>query len=308
MACIAGRGSFDDAASAMLCQLLSRAGVTTRRVSHGEVSRDRIAQLDLSGVSVVALSYLDMTGSASHLRYLVRRLRQHAPKVTIVVGLWPAGEEQEQRAQQATREQAIGADAYVGSLRQAIDTIGNLRSVGASDREVGEPVGPESPPLHHHRLHHYRDTSSASGLLVCRSPEGRPQVAAATPAALIGHRLLERVELQVAAGTSSSVRNRHSDWPPMIVTAIAERCAPPMPRPSAVGMQAGDDRARSSSESAAAGCGTPRSIASRSGTPRAPQHVGVVHLQDRVLLDDAEQQQDAERAPQVQRAARSPRS
>ena len=44
----------------------------------------------------------------------------------------------------------------------------------------------------------------------------------------------------------------------------------------------------------------------RSGTPRRAQHVGVVHLQNRVLLDDAEEEQDAERAPQIQRAAGRP--
>ena len=108
-----------------------------------------------------------------------------------------------------------------------------------------------------------------------------------------------------ATGTSSSVRNRHSDWPPMTVTAIAARPVPPMPRPSAVGIRPamiakvviriGRSRVRHAS-----------TIASRSGMPCRAQRVGVVDLQDRVLLHDAEQQEHAERAPQVQRPAGRP--
>jgi hypothetical protein len=46
-------------------------------------------------------------------------------------------------------------------------------------------------------------------------------------------------------------------------------------------------------------------IASCSGRPCA-QHVRVVDLQDRVLLDDPEEQQDPQRAPQIQRPAGRP--
>jgi hypothetical protein len=44
-----------------------------------------------------------------------------------------------------------------------------------------------------------------------------------------------------ATGTSSSVRNRQSDWPPMMVTAIADRCVPPIPSPTPW-QKPGDDR------------------------------------------------------------------
>lgn len=119
VACVAGRGPFDDAVSAMISQLLSRRGVRTRVVTHDDVSRERVGRLDLLDVNVVVLSYLDLSGSTSHLRYLVRRLRQHAPGVRIVVGLWPAGDP----ADDTARKQAVGADAYVASLRQALERI-----------------------------------------------------------------------------------------------------------------------------------------------------------------------------------------
>lgn len=115
VACVAGRGAFDDAVSAMLCQVLERAGLPTRAVRHADVSRDNIAQLDLTDVAVVVLSYLDMDGASAHLRYLVKRLRHHAPDAAIVVGLWPGAE----ATTDADAREAIGADAYVGTLAEA---------------------------------------------------------------------------------------------------------------------------------------------------------------------------------------------
>ena len=76
-------------------------------------------RLGSSDVKVIVLSYLDMSDSTSHLRYLVRRLRQHAPGVRIIVGLWHAGDQVED----AARRQAVGADAYVGSLRQTLEWV-----------------------------------------------------------------------------------------------------------------------------------------------------------------------------------------
>ncbi len=119
VACIAGRGPFDDAVSAMACQLLSRHGLQARVVAHDDVSRERVGRLDLLDVKVVVLSYLDLSGSTSHLRYLVRRLRQHSPGIRIIVGLWAAGD----AAEDAARRQAVGADAYVSSLREMLECV-----------------------------------------------------------------------------------------------------------------------------------------------------------------------------------------
>jgi hypothetical protein len=60
-----------------------------------------------------------MTGSSSHLRFLVRRLRQHAAGTAVVVGLWPGGDADAE----SLRREAIGADVYVSSLREALDGV-----------------------------------------------------------------------------------------------------------------------------------------------------------------------------------------
>ena len=118
IACVGGRGPFDDVVSTMLAQLLARQGVASRRVPHTFVSREAIAQLDLSEVKVVTVSCLELAGTPAHLRYLIRRLRQRAPGATFIAGLWPPGEAVLNDPQ---LQAALGADHCVASLRQAID-------------------------------------------------------------------------------------------------------------------------------------------------------------------------------------------
>ena len=104
----------------MLVQLLCARGMAARAVGNGAVSRDMIVGLDLDGVDVIAISYLQLEGSPAQLRYLVRRLRGQAPDARIVVGLWPQGEA---ALNDPAIQQALGADAYVESLAAAVDDI-----------------------------------------------------------------------------------------------------------------------------------------------------------------------------------------
>ena len=133
IACIAGRGPFDDAVAAMASQLLGRQGIATRIVPHDAVSRTAIATLDLDGVAVVMLSYLDLAGTPAHLRYLVRRLRQRAPAARIVVGIWPEGEKV---LSDPDLQRSVGADDHVGTLHDAV-TVG----VAALRQADGPPRG-----------------------------------------------------------------------------------------------------------------------------------------------------------------------
>ena len=117
--CVSGRGTLDDALTAILVQLLAQRGFQARRVPHGGVARDRIGALPVGNAAVILVSYLDWSGSAARLKYLVRRLRRHAPAVKIIVGLWTA--DSDGAAAEGGRSQAIGADVYVSSLRSALD-------------------------------------------------------------------------------------------------------------------------------------------------------------------------------------------
>ncbi|MGR6330330.1 AI-2E family transporter [Sphingomonas sp. XXL09] len=126
--CIAGRGVLDDAVAAMLEQLLAKRGFGVSRVSHEAGSRVNIYRLDVSRARLVCISYLQISGSPSKLRYLIRRIRSRAGNVPILVGLWPEGE-----AALTSREiqQTLGADVYVGSLGAAVEA--------SLEHAVGDP-------------------------------------------------------------------------------------------------------------------------------------------------------------------------
>ena len=85
--CVAGRGSLDEASAAMLAQLLQKHGIGARVVPSEAVSVPNLFRLDVTGVQMAFLCYLE-PGSFSNPCYLVRRLRRKLPKATIVAGFW----------------------------------------------------------------------------------------------------------------------------------------------------------------------------------------------------------------------------
>jgi AI-2E family transporter len=143
VACVAGRGPFDEVVSRMLAQLLAQQGVVSRGIPHTVVSRETIAQLNLSAVKVIIVSYLELTAAPAHLRYLIRRLRQRAPQAALITGLWSPPTDAPATEQDA--KQALGADRYVASLREAFDAaLAALRNLSASDGPAVRIVSPES--------------------------------------------------------------------------------------------------------------------------------------------------------------------
>jgi predicted PurR-regulated permease PerM len=132
--CVAGRGSLDEAAAAMLAQLLTKEGIGVRVVPSAAVSAPNMFRLDVTGVQMVCLSYLE-PGDFTNARYLVRRLRRKLARAPIVVGFWTLSEEE------ATRRNALqetGASDVVTSLRQAADLVSTVA------KEAIRP--PETPP------------------------------------------------------------------------------------------------------------------------------------------------------------------
>ena len=136
--CVAGRGPLDEASSAMLAQLLRKHGLGARVTPYRAVSREGIRDLDVTGVAMVCISYLDITGNPAHLRYLLERVRRRAPGVPVLVGLWPVGE---RVLTDAALGREVGADVYVSSLRDAVEAClraaeGATRGPGVGDREA----------------------------------------------------------------------------------------------------------------------------------------------------------------------------
>ena len=139
--CIAGRGSLDEAAAAMLGQLLEKLGIAARVVPSEAVAAASIFRLDGMGVQMICLSYLE-PGGFTNARYLVRRLRRKLPGVPILAGFWTLSED-EARHRDALRE--TGADLIVTSLQQA---AGRCRKAAAP--RAGTPAPPHirvAPPV-----------------------------------------------------------------------------------------------------------------------------------------------------------------
>jgi len=117
--CIAGRGPLDEAASAMLAQLLGKHGLGNRLVGYEEVGRDAVEHLDVSGVRMACISYLDISGTPAHLRYLVRRLHQRLPKgAPILVGLWPS---EDPALKDKQVQSTLGADLFTSTLSDTVE-------------------------------------------------------------------------------------------------------------------------------------------------------------------------------------------
>ena len=73
--------------------------------------------MPVDGVAMICVSYLEITGKQTHLRYLLRRLRARLPHASILVGLWPADDP----FLAATDLRGMtGADHYVSTLREAV--------------------------------------------------------------------------------------------------------------------------------------------------------------------------------------------
>ena len=91
-----------------------------RLVGYDEVSRNNISTLETTGVAMVCISFLDISGNPAHLRYLIQRLRQRLPQETpILVGHWPA---EDSTLKDEKIKVAVGADYFTSSLEQVVSS------------------------------------------------------------------------------------------------------------------------------------------------------------------------------------------
>ena len=125
----------------MLAQLLRKHGLGARVLPHEAVSRESIARLDTTGVAMVCISYLEISGSPAHLRYLLRRLRQKLPKAPLLVGLWPT---EDIILTDASLRSQVGADHYVVTLREALRV--SLEAAEAAASAAPPPEQPAATP------------------------------------------------------------------------------------------------------------------------------------------------------------------
>ena len=85
--CIAGRGPLDEAAALLLVDMLDKYGIGARVAASDQTSAAQIETLDIEGVRVACVSYLE-PGSYKNARYQVRRLRKRLPGVPVMAIFW----------------------------------------------------------------------------------------------------------------------------------------------------------------------------------------------------------------------------
>jgi predicted PurR-regulated permease PerM len=117
--CVAGRGSLDEAAAAMLVDLLHKCGIAARVVPSPAVSAANIGGFNAGEAQTICLSYLEPGGFTS-ARYLARRLRRKLPRAKILLGLWTLGEAGGDHAN-AIKE--TGVEIVITSLGEAFAQI-----------------------------------------------------------------------------------------------------------------------------------------------------------------------------------------
>jgi predicted PurR-regulated permease PerM len=131
--CLAGRTPIDQAACAILAQLVEREHVAARVRGPESLSISGVSRLDTNGVDALCIVYLGRQ-SLAVVRYSVRRLRKRFPGVPIAVCLWGS-------VDLGPTIEAAQANETINSLREAVAFCTRVEST----RRAREPAAERVP-------------------------------------------------------------------------------------------------------------------------------------------------------------------
>ena len=117
--CIGGRSALDEAAAAILAEVLKKRGLGAKALGPEAISAAHIASLAGTEAKLVCLSYLGSGTGPAHVRYLVRRLRRILPPSTAILVCYWSDADEAPAAKELLK--AAEADAYATSLPQAVE-------------------------------------------------------------------------------------------------------------------------------------------------------------------------------------------
>ena len=137
--CLAGRTPIDQAACAILAQLVEREHVTARVLGPDSLSISGVSRLNPDGVEALCIFYLGRQ-SLAVVRYSVRRLRKRFPGVPIAVCLWGS-------VDLAPTVEAAQADATINSLRDAVAFCAKTGTSRRAQQTPSEAVLASAVPL-----------------------------------------------------------------------------------------------------------------------------------------------------------------
>ncbi|UDL89459.1 AI-2E family transporter [Mesorhizobium sp. PAMC28654] len=116
--CAGGRGELDDAAAAMLAQVLEVQGATASKAGFADMEPSSIRGLELDMIDTVVVGFLNRD-SVKHARFLVRRLKRAKAALRVGIVFWSeAGNEDKEAA--AKLAQDINADFVALGMVDAV--------------------------------------------------------------------------------------------------------------------------------------------------------------------------------------------
>ncbi|MBZ9681702.1 MULTISPECIES: AI-2E family transporter [unclassified Mesorhizobium] len=116
--CTGGRGELDDAAAAMLAQVLEVQGTTVSKAGFADMEPANIRRLELEGIDTVVVGFLNRD-SVKHARFLVRRLKRAKAALRVGIVFWSqAANEDKEAAAKLARD--INADFVAHGMVDAV--------------------------------------------------------------------------------------------------------------------------------------------------------------------------------------------
>ena len=134
--CVAGRGPLDEAAALLLVDMLDKHGIAARVVASDQTSAAHIDELDVDGVRVTCVSYLE-PGTYRNARYQVRRLRKRMPGVPVLAIFWGLASD---HTRYLDGVEATECDVVTTGLKETIHHIlAFARRAGPRAQKVASP-------------------------------------------------------------------------------------------------------------------------------------------------------------------------
>jgi len=138
--CIGGRTELDAASAAMVAQVLKRPGINVQTMPPVVVRQESIGQIDLAGVDIVCLVYLD-PNPRTYARFVARRLKRRAPRLKIMACVFNAASQQNSDPIALKFE----VDAIAGSIAAVESQIVEIAKTHSMS--VAETPAPEADTL-----------------------------------------------------------------------------------------------------------------------------------------------------------------
>jgi hypothetical protein len=141
--CAGGRGELDDAAAAMLAQVLEVQGATAWKASHSDLEPAGIRHLELENVDTLIVGFLN-ANSVKHARFLVRRCKRARPAMRVGIVFWSetGGSDKDEAVKLADD---INADFVVfGIIDAAVGALSDAPPIRL--RDTGKRIARRRPP------------------------------------------------------------------------------------------------------------------------------------------------------------------